>query len=638
MKRTTCGVWLGGCMAGVLLPALLAADPPEKGKYFRIAVVDEQTGRGVPLVELRTTHNVCLYTDSNGIAAFHEPGLMDQPVYFAVKSHGYEFPKDGFGFRGKSLLVKEGGSAELKVKRLNIAERLYRVTGGGIYRDSVLTGVAVPLRRPVLNAQVLGQDSVVNAIYRGKIYWFWGDTNKPSYPLGNFHVPGAVSDLPGKGGLDPARGVALAYFIDAKGFAKPTAKLPGPGPTWINGLVVLPDGKGGERLFAAYARIRNYLEVYERGLLEFDDARKQFDRVATFDRNAPLHPDGHPFVRTVDGTAYVYFANPYPLVRVRADPKELARPERYEAFTCLREGSALADAKLDRGPDGRLRYGWKRRTAAVGPAEQAKLIAAGRLKREEILLPLQDAGTGKAVTAHGGSVYWNPYRRRWVMIAVESLGTSVLGEVWYAEADTPLGPWAYARKVVTHDRYSFYNPKQHPLFDGEGGRVIFFEGTYTAEFSGTKERTPRYDYNQIMYRLDLGDKRLVLPVPVYRLPGERLGVLAPGDGKKEVSAIAFFAPDRPARGTVPVYADANGRLVAGPNAAAGGKGEPHFHALPADAKSPPPTVLPLYENVPEKGGPSHYSTAAAVPPGHNRSARPVCLVWRNPMGVTLPRD
>ena len=70
-----------------------------------------------------------------------------------------------------------------------------------------------------------------------------------------------------------------------------------------------------------------------------------------------------------------------------------------------------------------------------------------------------------------------------------------------------LGPWVYALKVVTHDRYSFYNPKQHPMFDKEGGRFIFFEGTYTHTFSGNADATPRYDYNQIMYRLDLDDPR-----------------------------------------------------------------------------------------------------------------------------------
>src|SRR6185437_11783093 len=91
-----------------------------------------------------------------------------------------------------------------------------------------------------------------------------------------------------------------------------------------------------------------------------------------------------------------------------------------------------------------------------------------------------------------------------------------LGEVWYAEADSPLGPWVYARKIVTHDKYSFYNPKQHPMFDKENGRIIYFEGTYTTTFSGNNNPTPRYDYNQVMYRLDLSDRRLNLPVAVYR--------------------------------------------------------------------------------------------------------------------------
>src|SRR5947209_2727425 len=83
----------------------------------------------------------------------------------------------------------------------------------------------------------------------------------------------------------------------------------------------------------------------------------------------------------------------------------------------------------------------------------------------------------------------NTYRRRWVMIAVEVFGTSFLGEVWYAEANTPQGPWAYAVKIVTHDRYDFYNPKQHLMFDKANGRVIFFEGTYSNTFSGNPVST-----------------------------------------------------------------------------------------------------------------------------------------------------
>ena len=38
--------------------------------------------------------------------------------------------------------------------------------------------------------------------------------------------------------------------------------------------------------------------------------------------------------------------------------------------------------------------------------------------------------------------------------------------------------------------------------------MIYFEGTYSHDFSGNKDATTRYDYNQIMYRLDLADPRL----------------------------------------------------------------------------------------------------------------------------------
>ena len=120
------------------LPILLLAHLPAQGphQYFRINVVDEQTGRGVPLVELRSVNGITLYTDSAGVVAFQEPGLMDKDVFFHVSSHGYELAKDGFGYRGKSLRIKVGAEATLKIKRINIAERLYRITGAGIYRYS----------------------------------------------------------------------------------------------------------------------------------------------------------------------------------------------------------------------------------------------------------------------------------------------------------------------------------------------------------------------------------------------------------------------------------------------------------------------------------------------------------------------
>jgi hypothetical protein len=63
---------------------------------------------------------------------------------------------DGFKFRGKALKVEPGGSARLEIRRRNIAERLYRATGGGIDRDSVMLGRPARIREPLLAAQTSG--------------------------------------------------------------------------------------------------------------------------------------------------------------------------------------------------------------------------------------------------------------------------------------------------------------------------------------------------------------------------------------------------------------------------------------------------------------------------------------------------
>ena len=59
----------------------------------------------------------------------------------------------------------------------------------------------------------------------------------------------------------------------------------------------------------------------------------------------------------------------------------------------------------------------------------------------------------------------------------------------------------------------FYNPKQHPELMRDGGRTIFFEGTFVNTFSGTTVPVPRYNYNQLMYRLDVSDERIEIPSP-----------------------------------------------------------------------------------------------------------------------------
>ena len=209
----------------------------QQRKYFQIKVVDDQTNRGVPLVELKTTNLICYYTDNNGIIAFSEPDLMNQEVYFSIKSHGYEYPADAFGYRGKLINIVPGDSTVIKINRTNIAERLYRITGEGLYNDSKLLGYTIPLKQTFTNGKVMGQDTFVETLYKGKIFWLWGDTDRPSYPLGNYSTTGATSELPGKGGLDPGIGINLTYFTDKSGNTKKMCIIKGPGPVWMHWLV-----------------------------------------------------------------------------------------------------------------------------------------------------------------------------------------------------------------------------------------------------------------------------------------------------------------------------------------------------------------------------------------------------------------
>ena len=135
------------------------------------------------------------------------------------------------------------------------------------------------------------------------------------------------------------------------------------------------------------------------------------------------------------------------------------------------------------------------------------------MKREESPFRLQDADDGTPILLNNSSCFRNDYRKKYIMIASEMLGATGLGEVWYGESDRPEGPWVHARKIITHankkgDAHDFYNPTQHPFFDRDGGRVIFLEGSYVNTFSGNPHPTPYYEYNQIMYRLDLSDPRL----------------------------------------------------------------------------------------------------------------------------------
>jgi hypothetical protein len=412
-----------------------------------IEVVEKGSRWPVPLVELRTIHGVRFVTDNAGRIAFDLPELMGRETWLEVIGHGYGVPADGFGFRGVRLLPEPGKKLTVEVERTIVARRIGRITGAGLVAESRKLGLCPDARE----AGVLGCDSVQNAVFKGRLFWMWGDTALPRYPLGIFHATGATSAVDALEAPEPPLRLSLEWFADKSGAPCAIAPLPGEGASWLSGLVSLKDRTGAERLVASYAKVRPGFDVQERGLAVWNEERQEFERLkalwAKGTGEPPPMPEGHAVV--FEGRAL--FGNPLPALRCAA------------TFEAWQDPAA-----------------W------------------------EVLKPQEKLGE---VAPHSGSIAWSAYRKRWVTVFVQAWGKpSAFGEVWYAEADAPLGPWGKPVKVLSHEDYTFYNPRIHPEFSK--GAALFFEGTYSKEFSGNRQPTPRYDYNQVLYRLDLDDPQI----------------------------------------------------------------------------------------------------------------------------------
>ena len=487
---------------------LRAAPAPD---YAEIHVIDDETERGIPLVELTTVHHLRFVTDNAGRIAIGEPGLLGHDVFFDVHSHGYRLAAESFGRQGISLRLAPGEPVTLRLERRNVAERIYRITGEGLYRDSVLLGHPTPLAEPLGSGKVAGQDSAFAVPYQDKLYWFWGDTTRLGGPLGHFWMAGATSKLPSRGGLDPALGINLNYFVDETGFSRPMCRLGvKEGLIWADGFATVSDDHGRERLVCHFLHLRSLDKVLGHGLAVYNDQQEKFERLLTLDLDERWRwpAQAHAIHYPVEGIDHLWMGEVYPTVRVPARLSDYTDPARYEAWTCLASGSTIDHPQVDRDASGHLQWSWRRDAPPVDSMLEEKLIDAGMIRAEEARGRPLDVDSGRTIRLHRGSVHWNAYRQRWIMIACELGGTSNLGEIWYSEAEEPTGPWRRAKKIVTHEQYSFYNPVHHPFFDQEQGRLIYFEGTYTSTFSGNQDATPRYDYNQIMYRVDLSNERL----------------------------------------------------------------------------------------------------------------------------------
>ena len=443
-------------MFATFVNAACATEPCE------ITVVDAENNWPVPLVELRTTHGVRFVSDNAGRIAFDLPELMGVPTWFTVEGHGYGVPRDGFGFQGVRLVPKPGGTLTVKVQRELPAKRLGRITGGGLFAESQKLG----LESEWTEQGILGCDSVQNVVHNGNLFWAWGDTILPGYPLGRFHMIAATTPRKPLSSFQPPIRLRYNYVTDDTATPRNVAEMPGSGPTWLWGFASLPDENGRQQLVAAYEKIKPPLTSYERGLCVWNDKDARFEKLKTVWQKteqtpeSPPMPTGHLVVWTdEDGQRWVLFGDPFPFLRC---------PATFEAWS--------------------------------DPATWQKLTPQSEVPSRE---------GNRSVKPHRGAIAWNGYRKKWITIFTQFGGEkSFLGELWYAEADSPTGPWGDAIHVVTHNHYTFYNPQLHPGMTDDNSPILLFEATYTKEFSKTTEPTPRHNYNQILYRLDLDELRL----------------------------------------------------------------------------------------------------------------------------------
>ncbi|WP_218575326.1 hypothetical protein [Limnoglobus roseus] len=420
-------------------------------------VIDKDNKWPVPLVELRTTGEQRFVSDNAGVIALDAPDLMGRESWFTVVGHGYEVPKDGFGYRGVKLTPVAGKTLTVEVTRVNVAKRIGRLTGGGLFAESQKCGDEAGWK----DSPIIGCDSVQTAVLGGKRFWFWGDTTLPGYPLGIFDMLGATTPpLPFTTFEPPLR--PKFDYLPAADKPRAVAKMPGSGPTWVFGVTTVPNALGATTLVGSYTKIENHLTVRRAGLCWWNSQTGRFEEWKEIwtkgdSSKPPPMPDGNAVAWTdPGGKAWRLFGNPLPHLKCAATFEAWQDPKQWERLT----------------PE-----------------------------------KLKDAD-GKAVVPHTGGIAFHPWRGRWVAVFSQKFGTSAFGEIWYAEADSPLGPWGTAVKVLTHDNYTFYNTRLHADLTPKGSPVLLFEGTYTAEFAKSPPITPRYNYNQILYRLDLDDPRL----------------------------------------------------------------------------------------------------------------------------------
>lgn len=549
---------------GLLAATIFAASTTigAAGGYFALQCVDKATGRGVPRVLLSTVDHSTWLTDSNGMAAIEVTGRENLVTFFVVATDGYEVASDAFGNRGVKVTLVAGGNATVHLMRTQKAERLYRLTGFGVFYDSVLLNLPVPTSRPLLNGGVLGQDSILSVVFDKKTHWFWGDTNHMSYPLGNFETSGATSCAPTAADpeacLSPDVAIDLTYFtvqdpstggVFTKKMAPFDTQL-GSLPTWIGSVSVIPDvgehSIDGVAMTMLFQKPNHDFSTAAIGAAVWNPEQQNFTQPINWSlanpsqvaagccgqavtNSAQIKAREGPWSTVItmdDGKDWVVFAGqtrgvwPMSVTRVPATVAAFKDADQYESFTPLLTGSTPDAPKLGRDANGDPDWQWRRGVPPLTQKMELALVQHGKLRPSERRTVVY-ADDGAELTLAGGSVHWNGFKQKYIAIigatpgpvpdALHSVASapkpSFDGEIYYAESDSLTSGWSNATLVITHSEseMSCYNPLQLPMYDDDEAGRIYITCTFVNSFSGVVHKQEKYDYNNMVFGLDLAD-------------------------------------------------------------------------------------------------------------------------------------
>jgi hypothetical protein len=487
-------------------------------------------------------------SDNQGIISILAPDLNGRKVRFLFQGHGYSIDKTDFwGQKSVTCLIKPGKTFKLKIKRKQLAQRLYRITGAGRYNNSILAGLTqrIPTRN-LLPGKVIGQDSLIAIPWNNELWCFYGDT----IGLNSYNFSASCATLPLKSNrYDPEKFLPLKYKVDEYGFARPMIKTGKKGFTWIE--YVLPvkiDSikSQSEALLAKYVQHETLNKVAESGFAIMTRSSKNFKIIKKLNANKH-HRCIHPYpVKTASQSFFLLS----PKRMVSPGLKNIINQQKHFYFSPATENSSQEFSvlkkkkyRLNRNKEQKLVYKWQQGAWHFDSKGKKQLFAPKIMPAEALFSPI-DLDSGKRIIKFTGSIVYNQYLKTWIAI---NQGLEP-GQITFSTSDTPTGPWTFARTITEFSNYNLYNPIIHPWFEIDQGRSILFEGTYTWFFSSSEKKTPWADYNQMMFKLDLTQPELQMPKPVYRLPSNtETGELAMAEQLYEkeswnkVEDIAFFA-------------------------------------------------------------------------------------------------